>query len=204
MNEFFDWECWQLQQKMDMDRLAAERDLEKAKMATAEAAAAQAAAEATAAQAAAEATAAQASAEATAAAAARPPQTDHENDAGQFDDNELAAQVETLKAIIHEMEGELVTRGRKPEVAEDHPVTSYQAKLALAATLEQTIKDHREIVEHEVTEHGAFLDEDSTERMVDLSNQAASMQEIANTAQDLFFYFQNIWLLCLMRLMCLM
>ena len=86
----------------------------------------------------------------------------------------------------------------------DHPATSYQAKLSLAATLEQTIKDHRDIVEQEVTDHMAYLDEELADRMVEMSNQAASMQEIANTAQDFVFYFRNIWLLCLMRLMCLM
>ena len=162
-----------------MDRLAAETVLEKAKEAAATA---------------------QAAAEATAHAAARPPQKDGENEAWQFDDSELQARVETLQATIRDMESDLVTRGILPEdfvltrglqheVAEDHPVTSYQAKLALAATLEQTIKDHREIVEREILANGAFLDDEKEQRMVELSNQAASMQEIANKAQDFFFYF---------------
>ena len=156
-----------------MDRLAAEMTLEKAKMATA-------------------------------AAAARAPQGDFQNPAWQFDNPNMEAEVETLQAKLREMESDLMIRGIKNEDAVDHPATSYQAKLSLAATLEQTIKDHRDIVEQEVTDHGAYLDDELADRMVEMSNQAASMQEIANTAQDFVFYFQNIWLLCLMRLMCLM
>ena len=74
----------------------------------------------------------------------------------------------------------------------------------LAAAWEQTIQKQREIVDAEILEHGAHLDDEDVGSVAVLKDQADCMQVLASKAQDLFFYFQNIWLLCLMRLMCLM
>ena len=157
---------------------------------------------------------------ATAAAAARPAQSDAQidatcevadaqTDAWQFDNPQMAQNIEDLKNQIRGLETVIMQRKEQSdreqsEVAANHPITAYEAKMSLAITLDQTIQKQREIVDAEILEHGAHLDDEDVGSVAVLKDQADCMQVLASKAQDLFFYFQNIWLLCLMRLMCLM
>ena len=116
----------------------------------------------------------------------------------------MAEHIENLKEQIREMETVIMQRSEQSEAAASHPITGYEAKMLLAATLDETIQKQREIVDAEILEHGAHLDDEDVGSVAVLKDQADCMQVLASKAQDLFFYFQNIWLLCLMRLMCLM
>ena len=74
----------------------------------------------------------------------------------------------------------------------------------LAATLVQIIQEHRDVVEKEVEDTAAWLDEGDLARVCELESQAHAMQDIANTAQDLFFISETygfcVW--CVLCVLC--
>ena len=142
-------------------------------------------------------------------AAATPVKTegiDAEDDAKQSEEDDAKqSEIERLQAKIREMEIDQVSKIRQSEIDANHAFSaSYDAKIALAATLVQIIQEHRDVVEKEVEDTAAWLDDGDLARVCELESQAHAMQDIANTAQDLFFISETygfcVW--CVLCVLC--